>query len=107
MEFHPILRERARQGPGIAPIVPGAVVGAYPGEFGNFGLDGSPADRGDPKPRLQDDGRASLPRAEDIEFVAADVNRPTLLGKSAAVGPERDELIGGSRGERKKAERGD
>jgi hypothetical protein len=74
VEFEIELRECTRLGTGVAPTVSGAVVCADTGEGLDLLLNQNPIKRVVAKAVLNDDGRAALARAIDVELVSAEVD---------------------------------
>jgi hypothetical protein len=76
-EFRGDLFRRSRQAArrGIAPGVPGPVVGAYLREPGDFRLYEAPGGSESAEARFQDDGRFAFAHAPQVQFIAPDIDQ--------------------------------
>src|ERR1700741_4473289 len=89
----------SRVGSQIAPTLAGSVVPAGLCELGDFCLKRLPSEAGAGSARLEDNGRPSRSRAENIETPAPDVHRPSNLRELRSVTPASYLLVDDARNE--------
>ena len=90
MQLEVDLGKCAGFGSGVAPCVPGAVVGADARKSGDLVLDKSPVEGEVSQPVFDDHGWAAMAAAEDVKLVSAQVNQlPGRLGSGTLAGREQ------------------